>query len=431
MRDLDVKVLLVGCNLLTPPVELREQLAFDRTLTERALHELSQRAAGAEFVLLSTCNRVEIYAAADSPENSPTPDQLVQFLADFHSLDRNRIDPLLYCHNQLEAVQHLFEVAAGLDSMVPGEGQILAQVKEGYRLAHKAGLTRSIMNMLFQRAIAVAKRIHSEIAVAQKKVSVSSVAVDFACEIFEPEHFPDKTVLIIGAGKMGELTLRHLLELKPGRVLVSNRSAAKATELAEKLGGIAVPFHKLDDWLAVADLIVSTPGSTQPLVDKQRFAAVMGRRCYSPVFIIDIAVPRDFDSAVGELENVYLYNIDDLERQRQLNLAERRREVEKGRIIAEREAEAFLRELNYRMKSAPVILQLRRKWDKVRQGELENLFERCPDLTDQQRQAIAKCFERFQNQLLHQPLAALRDADDTPQGLLNALRRLFRLGRSE
>ncbi|HID23200.1 MAG TPA: glutamyl-tRNA reductase, partial [Planctomycetaceae bacterium] len=274
------------------------------------------------------------------------------------------------------------------------------------------------------------KMIQTETAVGQKKVSVSSVAVEFACEIFEPEHFPSKTVLIIGAGKMGELTLRHLLALKPGRVLVCNRSPAKAKELAERLGATPVPFHQLDDWLAEADLIVATTGSTQPLVNKDRFAAVMTRRANSPVFIIDIAVPRDFDPAVGELENVYLYNIDDLEQQRQLNLAERERELAKGRAIAKREANAFLRELNYRIQSAPVIARLRQEWDRTRKAELERLFARCPDLTEQEKEAIAKCLERFQNQLLHQPLAALRDAaqNETPHGLLYALRKLFRLG---
>jgi len=424
-----VRVLVVGCNHRTAPLQVRERLAFDRQSARTALLELAERYPDAEFVLLSTCNRVELYAAADNADRVPGPNQLAQFLSDTRGLRLADFESTLYRYFDCDAIQHLFEVAASLDSMVPGEGQILSQVKQSYGDAKAAGITGPVMNILFQRAIAVAKKIHTNTAIAQKKVSVSSVAVDFACEIFDPDHFPEKTVLIIGAGKMGELTLEHLRQLGPGKILVTNRSRARAEELAAKFNGLPVPFAELERWLAEADLIVSSTGSPQPIVDKERFARVMQMRANSPVFIIDIAVPRDFAPEVGELENVYLYNIDDLERQRQLNLAERKKEVEKGKAIARREAETTYRELEYRRQSGPVISQLRQEWDRIRQAELEKLFNRCPDLTDEQKQAVAKCLERFQNQLLHQPLSALRDAAENgaPHGLLQALKKLFHL----
>jgi glutamyl-tRNA reductase len=427
-----VIISLVGCNHRSAPVPVRERLAFDGPKLARALGALAERFPQSEVVVLSTCNRVELYTASEAAAAASESAEVTDFLAAFHGVTPGELEPHLYFQTEREAVRHLFEVAASVDSLVPGESQILAQVKEAYRRAQEHGLTGPVTNLLFQRAIAVGKRIHATTEIARKKVSVSSVAVEFACEIFEAEQFPQKTVLVIGAGKMGELTLEHLCELRPGRILVTNRTEGKAAEVAARWHGRAVPFDRLDEWLAEADLVLSTTGSPQPIVTRGRFERVMLRRDNRPVFIVDIAVPRDFAPDVGDLDNVYLYNIDDLQRQRDKNLRSREREMHKARAIIDRETVAFLADLAHQRHTGPVISQLRQEWDARRDAELNRLFSQRPNLSPEDREAIARALERFQNQLLHQPVSALRSAAENGShhhGLLDALKRLFHIGQ--
>jgi glutamyl-tRNA reductase len=421
-------LVLVGCNHRTAPVAVRERLAFDGPKLGTALDALAQRFPRCETVVLSTCNRVELYCAG-SRETTPEPAELTAWLSDFHEMPAGEFAPHLYDETDLAAVRHLFTVAGSVDSLVPGEAQILGQVKAAYQSAQAHGRTGPVTHALFQRAIAVGKQVHTETGIAQKKVSVSSVAVEFACEIFQAEHFPEKTVLVIGAGEMGELTLEHLRELQPGRILVTNRSPQKAAEVAARWSGEPVPFDRLDDWLVQADLVVSTTGAPDPLIDRPRFERIMRRRGNRLVFIIDIAVPRDFTSDVGDLDNVYLYNIDDLERQRQKNLEQRNRELHKARAIIDRQADAFLRDLAHQRHSGPVIADLRRTWAAKREDELARLFAQLPHLSDDDRTRIARSFERFENQLLHPPLSALKNAaaNGPPHGLIEALKRLFHI----
>ena len=427
-----MRIVLVGCNHRSAPVAIRERLAFDGPKLDAALDALADQFPQTEAVVLSTCNRVEIYTASEQPVRSPGSEPLAAFLSDFHGVAADQIAEHLYCLADRDAVSHLFEVAGSIDSLVPGEGQILAQVKEAYRIAKDRGATGPVTNALFQKAMEVGKLIQTSTEIARKKVSVSSVAVEFACEIFEADQFSTKTVLVIGAGKMGELTLEHLCELRPGRILVTNRSPDKATAVAARCNGRAVAFDRLDDWLGEADLVLSTTGSPQPLVSRDRFAAVMRHRGNRPVFVIDIAVPRDFAADVGDLENVYLYNIDDLERERSKNLEARQREMVKARAVIDRETTSFLSELAHQRHAGPVITQLRHEWNARRDVELARLFAQRPGLSVEDREAIARTFERFQNQLLHQPLSALRSAAANgvhQHGLLDALKRLFHIGQ--
>jgi len=427
-----VRIVLIGCNHRSAPVAMRERLACDGPKLDRALDAFAERFPAVETVVLSTCNRMELVAASEQPAAAPELESAAAFLASFHGVAAAELRPHLYFHADQDAVRHLFEVAGSLDSLVPGESQILAQVKDAYRVALEHGLTGPVMNALFQKAIAVGKQIHTATEIARKKVSVSSVAVEFACEIFQAEQFPQKTVLVIGAGKMGELTLEHLRELRPGKILITNRTAQKADEAAARCGGRSVPFERLDDWLTEADLVLSTTGSPQPLVNRHRFAVIMHRRGNRPVFIVDIAVPRDFTPDIGDLENVYLYNIDDLERERGKNLQAREREMLKARAIIDRETTAFLAELAHQRHSGPVISQLRQEWAARRDAELARLFAQRPNLTPEDRSAIARTLERFQNQLLHQPVSALRSAAENGHhhhGLLDALKRLFHIGQ--
>jgi glutamyl-tRNA reductase len=426
-----VRIVLVGCSHRSAPVAIRERLAFDSAKRGAALAAFAELFGNIEAVLLSTCNRVELVAAGEHATTALNLPTLAEFLSEFHGLPAADLEKYLYCHVDQDAVRHLFKVAGSLDSLVPGESQILAQVREAYRSACDCGLTGPVTNALFQRAIAVGKRIHSTTEIARKKVSVSSVAVEFACEVFQADQFPQKTVLVIGAGKMGELTLEHLRELRPGRILVTNRTAQKAADAAARWGGHAVPFERLTDWLVEADLVLATTGSPEPLVERAGFAEIMRRRENRPVFIVDIAVPRDFAPDIGDLDNVYLYNIDDLERERAKNLKAREREMVKANAIIERETDEFLIALRHQRHAGPVITQLRQEWDARRQVELERLYAARPGLTAEDREAIARALERFQNQLLHQPVSALKSAAENGHhhlGLLDALKRLFRIG---
>ncbi len=423
-----MRLLAVGCNHKTAPVEVRERLSFDRRQVTEALGRLRQEHPDCEAALLSTCNRVELYLAGPE-ENSVASFDPTEWLCQWRGLDTAATARHFYRYEAREAVRHLFAVAASLDSMVLGETQILSQVKEAYELARGSGTVGTTLNMLFQAAVAAAKQVHRDTAITRGKVSVSSVAVEFACEVFDASQFSSKTILVIGAGKMAELTLQHLLELKPGCLLVTNRSPEKAVQLAERFRGEAVPFERLDQWLARADLVLSTTASSEPIVDRHRFARVMEARQWRPVVIIDIAVPRDFASDVAELENVYLYNIDDLEQQRDKNLAARERELEAAWLIVDRAAEECWTRLQYHHRMGPVVTRLRAQFDAIREEELRRLFRTMPGLSEEQREKIAHAFRRYENRLLHLPSSALRDEgrNGAAHGLLEALEKLFRL----
>ena len=315
-----MNVLTLGCSYRTTPVEVRERLAFTDEQIDRALDLLSAR-PGREAVLLSTCNRVELYLAYPG-EGREDGEDLTDFLAEFHGLPTHEIRPHLYAQHHQDAVRHLFRVAASLDSLVIGEGQIAGQVKRAYERAQTRGATGPLLNALFPHARRVAKRVRAETGISQGHVSVSSAAVEYVREVFD--HFGDKTVLVIGAGKMGELTLRHLMTLRPKRILVTNRSLDKARVVAARCGGEAVPWERLDEALARADIILSTTGASEPIITRDRYARVASRRTGGLVVVLDIAVPRDFDPGVHDGSQTFVLNIDDLKAMSEATLAGRR-----------------------------------------------------------------------------------------------------------
>jgi glutamyl-tRNA reductase len=426
-RSVAVALVVVGCNYRSAPLEIRERLGFDRTTATSALAQFRHAFPNVEAVLLSTCNRVELYAATRQ-EDGPLPDALDRWLAHFHGLPYEKVAPHLYRYEDQQALRHLVAVASSLDSMVVGESQILSQVKEAYQLARDARATGPALNFLFQRAISIAKEVQTTTGITRGKVSIASIAVEFACQVFEPHQFRRKTILVIGAGKMGNLTLRHLAQLGPGRILVTNRSPEKAQELARQWQGQAVSFEELDRYLTEADLILSTTGSPVPIVDRPRFQRILAARNYRPVVIIDIAVPRDFAPEVGELEHVYLYNIDDLEIQRAKNLMSRQQEVARAWALIDEAAVRLWEEWKQKDELGPVVTLLRQRWSQVREEELRRLFAALPHLSDRDRERIAHAFRRYENRLLHLPTSALRETDHTrSHSLLDALKRLFRL----
>ena len=365
-------LLAVGCNFKNTPIEVRERLAFTGPKLDLALDELSAR-YGCETVILNTCNRVEISLARSDVPVAPDVRLIGEFLHQFHQLGGLDLHPYLVQHTGADAVKHLFRVASSLDSMIVGEGQISGQVKQAYELAQKHATVGPTLRALFQHARIVAKRVRSETGISRGHVSVSSVAVDYVRQVFG--HFGDKTILVIGAGKMGELTLRHLKALKPQRIWVTNRSPEKAAEVAHGCAGQAIPWEQLDDALARADIVLSTTGAEQPIVDRRRYKEIQARRTGGTVVILDIAVPRDFDPRIHDGDRTCLFNIDDLKRIREQTLQERQKHVGPAEAIVEQEVKRFLSKWQHRH-HVPTITKLTQDFKARRQAIVTELFRR-------------------------------------------------------
>ena len=418
----------VGGTHRTVPLALRERLAFSAEQAAEALTRFRERFPGREGVLLSTCNRVEFYAAgaeADGPP--PPPDQLLSFLAECRGIDASLLTPVLAGDRDEAVVRHLFSVAAGLDSMVLGEPQIVAQVKQAWSLAQESRTSGPLTGEMFQAALRTAKRVATETALGRERISIPSVAVaDFASGVFE--RFDDKRVLLIGAGKMAAETLRYLRAAGARDVLIVNRTAGRAGDLAARLGARAGRFENLSAELAAADLVVSTTGATAPVVSLELFAEVELRRAGRPLVVLDLAVPRDFDPRIGQRPGVWLYSVDDLAAACAANRKSRQRELPAALTIIDEETQRFMGDLHHRS-TAPVIERLRAGWNETGEAELDRLFRRLPGLDDASRAEIRQAFDRYAAKLLHPPLASLRSESRAgpPHGLLDALKRLFDL----
>jgi glutamyl-tRNA reductase len=422
-----MKLQVVGLSHQNAPVAVRERLAFSAEQTLEALEQLRQGYPDVECVLLSTCNRVELYAGAEAA-SVPTRVELAGFLARFHGLEPDRLVEQLYQRTDEAAVRHLFTVASSLDSMVVGEAQILSQVKQAYQLATEQQSAGPLTHAAFQAALKTARRVAGETAVHQRRVSIPSVAVaDFAQQIFE--RFDDKHTLVIGAGETAEETLRYLRNLGANDVTVVNRHAERAGELARRWGGRVAPWEDLCEVLARADLVISTTGAEEPIVTLDRFRTIEATRYDRPLFVLDLAVPRDFEPAVGDRPSVYLYSIDDLREACDRNRMARDRALPAAMRIVDQETRRFMADWHHRATS-PVIQRLRKGWEKPKQEELERLFNKLPDLDERDRAEIRRSFDRLVNKLMHPPLESLRDEarQGIPSALAEALTKLFRLG---
>ncbi len=416
------------------PASLRESVAIPPERLAEALRALRRTFPGHEFTILSTCNRVEIYGATDRGRIDPNsrsvegPD-LAAFLAGFHGLPTDDLLKYSSVHHDEGVVGHLFRVAASVESVVLGEGQILGQVRESYRQAVSAQSVGWILHAVFQHALKVGKKVRESTGLGTGKLSVASVAVDLAREVFD--HFDDKTVLVIGAGKMAELTLTHLSALKPGKTVVTNRSLPKAKQLAERFGGSVIEFERLNQALIDADLVVSTTASAQPIIDLVTFTRIQRARRYRLALILDIALPRDFDDRIGQLDQVMLYNVDDLRAQVERTMAQRRGGLSAAHRLIDTEVAACLAALRHQREASSVLKALGEHADRLRANELDALFRRCPSLSEEQRQEVERMAFRLQNQLLHEPRAALRsrfrNAESTRFSLSEAVAELFGL----
>lgn len=417
---------VIYCTHQTAQLSVRERLAFPNAeALARGYQSLKQLGERLESVILSTCNRVEIYVAQPPTGSVPSLDQVAMFLSEIHQLPQEEFVGELRELTGRAAVKHLFDVVSSLDSMVLGEPQIVNQVKEAYRLAEANEACGPLTHALFQGAIRTSSRVRTETRLAEGRVSIASVAVgDFARSIFD--QFGDKLVLVIGAGEMAEETLRYLKDEGVRDVVVLNRNPERATRLAAEWGGVAASWNELDHWLGRADVIVSTTGADKPIIDAAHFQRVRHENRDRTAFILDLGAPRDFDPAVGKIENVFLYDIDSLQRTCEDNRRARVREIDRASAIIDDETQKFIAEF-YRKSSGDLVSRLREGWHELAQQELDRLFRKAPHLTVEDRESVKVCVDRIVNKLLHPPLEALRDEskDGAPQGLIAALKRLF------
>lgn len=418
---------IIGCSHHQSNVEVRERLAFNPQQTFRFLQKFYEAYPLSEVVLLSTCNRTELYTAGQSYDLIPSTEEMGLFLADSCGVQHSEINDFLFEHANEQAVRHLFSVAASLDSMVIGEAQILSQVKRAYRQAADLNQPMPLTHHVFQAAIRVAKRVASETEIHANRVSIPSIAVGvFARQIFE--RLDNKQILVIGAGKIADETLKYIQGEGGRDFVVVNRTREAAVRLADKFNGRVADWDELPEQIQNADLIVSTTGASQPVVTLQTYQQIERGRLQRPLFVLDLAMPRDFEPGIGNCLNVYLYTIDDLQQECDRNRNARAGEWPKAQKILDQEAERFMRELSLRS-SGPTIQRLKQQAQEIKDAELDRLMKRLGEVDPLQQKEIEASFHRLINKLLHPPLESLKDEAETgATGLLDALKRLFQLG---
>jgi glutamyl-tRNA reductase len=423
-----VQLAMVGCSHRHSSLAVRERLAFTPDQTLDALAAWHAAHHGCEAVLLSTCHRVELYAATEATEYRLDAALLERHLAGFHNVPIEDVHEQLVSLEGASVVRHLFCVASSLDSMVLGEAQILSQVKKAYEQACEIGSAGPVTHGLFQTALRVARRVASETSLHRHRVSIPSVAIaDFASRIFE--RFDDKRVLVIGAGKMAQETLHYLVDAGARQITVLNRDFERCRALAAQWRGRAALWSELSDQLVTADLVVSTTGADRPVVTLVDYQQKIARRRYQrPLFILDLAMPRDFEPAVGEELGVYLYAIDDLREACERNRKERESALPAAESIVDEETRAFISGARHRA-AGPVIARFREGLESVQAAELERLYSRLPELDERSRSEILLFADRLVAKMLHPPLESLRDEsrNGNHHGLLDALQRLFQL----
>ncbi|WP_068500067.1 glutamyl-tRNA reductase [Paenibacillus kribbensis] len=404
-------IVVVGLNYRTAPVEVRERFTFAEQDLPKALEQLKLTKSVLEGVVVATCNRTEIYVVVDRLHMCGY--FIRSFMEQWFGIPRDQFTQHLYIYEDEQAIRHLFRVTCGLDSMVIGETQILGQVKNAFLQAQSQKITATWFNMLFKQAVTLGKRAHSETSIGESAVSVSYAAVELGKRIFG--MFTDKKVLILGAGKMSELTVKHLYSGGAAEVIVANRTLSRAEDLASKFHGTPVTMEEGIQRLVDVDIVISSTGAQGYILDRDRVEASMKRRQSRPLFMIDIAVPRDLDPAIGELPNVFLYDIDDLEGIVESNLEMRRTEAAKIEHMIEGELSEFYQWLKT-MGVRPVIRALQEKAESVHQDTLESLFNKLPELDERQRKVISRLTKSMLNQMMHDPINRVKELAVQKQG---------------
>ena len=417
---------VAGLSHKNAPVALREQLAVEEDKLRELLRDVHATGVTREALILSTCNRVEVYGFAEVPGEA----RAVAFrhLCRHRGVDQAAVDPILYTHVEGEAVRHAFRVASSLDSMMIGEPQILGQVKDAFALAQSCETVGPALHRLFSQAFAVAKKVRSETEIARHAVSVSFAAVELAKKIFA--GLEGRRVLLVGAGKMGALAARHLVDQGTLPMYIANRTWARAQEMARALSGTALPFDELATAMAAVDIVITSTGATEPVITRDAVQRVMHQRRGRPLFFIDIAVPRDVDPGVNSLDDVYYYDIDDLRQVVDANLRERSREAHRAEGLVEREVARFLARQRD-VEVVPTIVSLRERLEEIRVVEVGRALARVPDAPPETRAAMEALSSAIVNKILHAPITKLRESSRTGAGRswAEVVHELFGLGR--
>jgi glutamyl-tRNA reductase len=403
-------IVLVGLNHKTAPVAVRERLAFTDEACAGHLHSLVDGRIVREGLIVSTCNRVEVLTAVDPVQAAEGVARITDFLSSSRTIPHEVFQPHLYTHTDDEAVRHVFRVTSALDSMVIGEPQVLGQVRRAYSQAVDAGTAGRVLNRLMHHALRVAKRVRTETGIAANAVSISYMAVELGRKIFN--SLKDHTVLLIGAGEMAELSVRHLIAAGASRLLVTNRTAQAARVIAERAGGQTVLFDQLINHLAEADIVICSTSAPDYVITTAMARRALEARRHRPTFYIDISVPRNVDPAIGEISNLYVFDIDDLEAVVASNIREREREAARAELIVESEVMQFQQSLRA-LDIGPTIGALRQKLHDIARDELQRQRHRLGDLTPEQERAIEALLKSTVNKISHPLMHRLRRSYDT------------------
>jgi len=421
-----MKIIVVGLNHKTADVDVREKLAFNSEKLEQGLLRIRQLPGIDEAIVLSTCNRVEIYSNVKDPEKAF--DAIKTFLSDFHGLDSAALQRSLYLHQDRDAVKHVFRVGSSLDSMVVGEPQILGQLKDAFEFALEKKTTGILLNRLMKKTISVAKRVRTDTKIAENAVSISFAAVELARKIFT--DLSEKSFMLLGAGEMAELAAKHMMSFGVKSVTVANRTFERGCELAAEFNGRAIKFDDFLKELVHSDIVICSTGALTYVLHKEEMQRVMKERRQRPVFIIDISVPRNIDPGINDLDNVFLYDVDDLQGVVETNVMERKKEARKAEDIIAEEIDSFEKWISS-LDSVPTVVALRNKAESIKKEEVERLLNKLPDLGEKERKAIEYMASAITNKLIHPPTVALKEDVEDKDALIAAVRKLYALNGND
>ncbi len=420
-------IIVVGLSHKTAPIEVREKLNFPESTLPDALRKLMTYEGVRESLIMSTCNRMEIYASVQ--DSAKGIDRIKQFISDYHGLSREALEHSLYVYPDAQGVRHTFRVASSLDSMVVGEAQILGQLKDAFDIALKSKTTSTILNKLIKKAISVAKRVRTETRLAEGAVSISTAAVELAKKIFG--DMVGKTVMLLGAGEMAELAAQHLLGNGVKNIMVANRTFERAEELAKEFKGDAIRFEHFPDSLVMVDILICATGAPNYVVRREMVSRALKERRHKPIFLIDISNPRNIDPDVDKVDNVYLYDIDDLQSKVDVNTEGRAKEAARAEELVTLEVETYL-QWERALDAVPTIVDLREKVEDVRKRELDKALGSLNGISEDQKRAVEAMSQAIVNKLLHAPLVVLKQAasmPDTGDNTIAVARRLFNLDK--
>jgi len=417
-----MKTVVIGLNHKTADVDLREKLAFNGPKLEEGIRQIRALPEIKETIIISTCNRVEIYLTVK--DVAKAFEAVKDFFVRFFEIRKESLDNALYLYADMEAVRHIFRVSSSLDSMVVGEPQILGQLKDAFEFALERKTTGVLLNRLLKKSISVAKRIRTETKIAENAVSISFAAVELARKIFD--DLPEKSFMLLGAGEMAELAAKHMMNNGVINIVIANRTYETGCNLAKEFNGRAIKFDAYLDELAHMDILICSTGAPKYVLMKDQMQKVMKERKNRPVFLIDISVPRNIDPEINDLDNVYLYDVDDLKGVVDTNILERQKEAKKAEEIIEEEIETFQRWLSS-LDSVPVVIALREKAEAIKKEELEKLLNRLPEIGEKERKAIEGMAGSIINKLIHAPTVALREDSEDRDIMIATIKRLYGL----